>query len=211
MPITTNATPLNRWKISCGVDKGSITQNGSTRVFKTSSNKCRGGTFNQRAEIKSGDVKPTIKGAYRFSSYISMKSSSRQKFDIFQLHDGRDGCAPPLKVEVLSGGNLKLVSDVKTGPGESCIRSTLNNKTSRGTIRRDGTEQKLDVLINFDGKGGFVATVSIDGRKQISGTYTPKENANYRPKRYYFKHGVYSKNRFQYVMTSRNMKVRKVR
>lgn len=208
-PNTSDATPLNRWKISCGVDRGSITQKGSTRTFKTSKNKCPGGIFKQRAEIYSGNVRPDIKGAYLFSATVSMKTVRDEKYDIFQVHDGRRGCAPPLKVEVLRNGQLKLVSDIKTGPGESCIRGTLTNKISKAKISRDGRDHKLEVLIDFNGKGGFGVIVWIDGKRQVSGQYSPKENSKFRPKKYYFKHGVYSQHMFDYVFVSKNMRVRR--
>ena len=38
--------------------------------------------------------------------------------DIFKIHDGRDRCAPPLKVTVQGDGKLVLRSNYKTGSGE---------------------------------------------------------------------------------------------
>ena len=82
---------------------------------------------------------------------------------------------------------------------------------SSGKIRRDGTEQELKILVGFDGKGGFVATVWIDGMVQTSGRYVrPAISGVYRSKYFYFKHGVYSPNSFSYKMVSRGMKVSKV-
>ena len=66
------ATPLNQWKVSCSVDKGSIQKKGNTRIFKTSTNHCPGGTFNQRAEIASKKVSRNHKGKYKFTSAIRM-------------------------------------------------------------------------------------------------------------------------------------------
>jgi len=205
------ASSLNSWRLSCGADKGSVTRKGGTWRFATSSNKCPGGIFKQRAEIASGRVSPSHKGSYRFQAYVAMKSSKSNKFGIFQIHDGRRGCAPPLKLDVLSSGQIRLTSDVKTGPGESCIRGSLSSKVTRARIRRNGKEQKLEVLVKFDGKGGFDVTVSINGAAQIKGKYQPREKANYRSKFFYFKHGVYSQRKFPYVMTSRGMSVRRVR
>ena len=114
--------------------------------------------------------------------------------------------------DVTPNGRLLLKSDIKTGKGESCIRGALNDKLSIGRIRRDGTEQKLSVLVNFDGKGGFVVQVSIDGVTQLIGAYDPsKQPAEFQSKKFYLKHGVYSQNMFDYVMTSRDMKVSKIR
>ena len=41
------------WKISCSVDKGSIIDNYPSYVFKTSKNRCSGGTYTQRVPPKS--------------------------------------------------------------------------------------------------------------------------------------------------------------
>lgn len=207
-----SATPLNQWNVSCGADKGAITKKGGVWTFRTSTNHCPGGMFSQRAEISTKHVKPTIKGAYLFETHVAMTTGSTQKFDIFQIHDSRHGCAPPLKVDIRADGRIELISDVKTGPGESCIRGKLSNQVSRDRLRRDGTEQNLKILIEFDGKGGFKTTVWLDGVQQISGWYHPSDRSDaWRPEKFYFKHGVYSQHMFDYVLTSRDMKVRKVR
>lgn len=206
------AQPLNDWNISCGVDKGAIVKKGRTWTFRTSSNQCTGGVFNQRAEISTDRVKPTLKGAYLFRSYVTMTTRSNEKYDIFQIHDGRDGCAPPLKVTVLSSGRILLASDFKTGPGESCVRGQLTNRTSKDPIRRDGTEQLLEILVDFDGNSGFEVTIWVDGVFQINGSYRLPANKGYmESKKFYFKHGVYSYRVFQYELISRDMKVSKVR
>ena len=206
------AGPLNQWRISCGVDDGAITKSRGTWTFKSSSNHCPGGIFKQRAEIYTKPVGANHKGAYLFETFITMTTNSSEKFDIFQLHDGRLGCAPPLKLTVLRSGRVELTSDIKTGPGESCIRGTLSQSVTPARIRRDGTEQHLKVLIAFDGTGGFDTTVWIDGVAQISGRYDPSaEPEAFRPEKYFFKHGVYSQRMFDYVLVSRGMKVTRVR
>jgi len=147
-----------------------------------------------------------------FQSFITMTAARAEKFDVFQMHDGRNGCAPPLKVTVLKSGNIELVSDVKTGPGESCIRGKLGKGVSRGLVRRDGTEQELQVLVDFKGYGAFDATVWLDGILQISGSYKPSSRPGaFLPKKYYFKHGVYSQLVFPYVLVSRDMRVNRVK
>ena len=113
------ASPLNAWRVSCGADPGAITRNGGDWIFKTSRNHCPGGIFKQRAELSTQKVPPTHRGAYVFRTTIAFESRSREKFSLFQIHDGRLGCAPPLKLDVLPGGQLQIISDVKTGPGES--------------------------------------------------------------------------------------------
>lgn len=209
LPAT--AAPLNQWRISCSVDPGAITHKRDLWTFRTSKNHCPGGIYHQRAEISTDHVAPNIKGAFLFTTHLAMTSRSREKFGVFQIHDGRLGCSPPLKVDVLESGHLRLTSDLKTGPGESCVRGQLSNRTTRGRLRRDGTEQKLDILIEFDGKGGFKATIWLDNVLQVSGKYDPANQPGaYRSKKFYFKHGVYSQHMFGYVMTSRGMSVRKV-
>lgn len=211
-PTAADATPLNSWKISCGVDQGAITRKGKDWTFRTSSNHCDGGIFKQRAEISTGKVSPSHKGAYLFSATIAMTSATAAKWDVFQIHDARDGCAPPLKLTVLRSGRMELTSDIKTGPGESCIRGFLTQSRSHGRIARDGREQKLEVLVEFDGAGGFLATVWLDGEIQLSGQYqAPSIPGAFRSKYFYFKHGCYSQHSFDYELVSRGMKVKKVR
>lgn len=206
------ADALNSWKTSCSVDSGAITKKGAVRTFRTSRNHCEGGVFKQRSEIFSGHISPTTKGTWLFEANVAMTTASTQQFTLFQIHDARLGCAPPFSMDVTPDGRLLLKSDIKTGKGESCIRGALNDKLSKGRIRRDGTEQKLSVLIDFDGKGGFTVQVSIDGVAQVSGAYDPsRQPKEFLSKKFYLKHGVYSKNMFDYVMTSRDMKVSKVR
>jgi len=89
---------LNRWDISCGVDAGAIRRSGNVWTFRTSTNHCERGIFAQRAALSTEHVPPDHRGAYLFRSDITMTTSSDEPFDIFQIHDGRRGCAPPLKV-----------------------------------------------------------------------------------------------------------------
>lgn len=211
-PALAAATPLDRWKISCSVDKGAITKKRGIYTFKTSNNRCPGGTFNQRAEINSEKVPPTTRGAYLFKTTVAMMSRSNEQFDIFQIHDGRDGCAPPLKVQVGPNGTIRLQSAVKLGPGENCKPEDRTTGRSDIKLGRNGTQQDLRVLIQFDGKGGFSTHVWLDDRLAVKGNYTPSTIPTaFRSKHFYFKHGVYSKNMFEYQMTSSDMNVRKVK
>lgn len=206
------ATPLNSWKTSCSVDAGSIVKKGKIRTFRTSKNRCPGGTFNQRSEIKSKNIGPNHKGKYVFTALISMTNDRNEKFDIFQMHDGRDGCAPPLKVTVLPNNSIELRADYKTGPGESCVRDVLKHRASNVKFRRGGVQQKLDIVIEFLGQANFTVQVFLDGKLAASGNYVPPSGSGYRASRhFYFKHGVYSKNMFDYVMVSENMKVVRLR
>ena len=212
LPAQAESNPLNRWRISCDVDAGSITKSDKTRTFKTSTNHCPGGIFEQRAELASERVPPTTRYAYLFSTHIAMRSAVAEKYDIFQMHDGRRGCAPPLKLTVLKTGRLELTSDLKTGPGESCARGWLDRGPTPARIRTDGTEYKLDVLVDFDGAGGFATIVWVDDVVQLQGRYlAPTDPQYFKSKFFYFKHGVYSQRVFDYEMTSRNMRVKRVK
>lgn len=210
--IPAQALPLNQWSISCSVGKGAIKRRANVWTFRTSKNKCSNGSWKQRAEIRTEKISPNHKGAYLFRTTVAMTARRREKFDIFQIHDGRSGCAPPLKLTVLGSGQIELVSEINKNSGKRCIRTRLSSRFSRDRLKRDGTEQELKVLVEFDGRGGFVATVWIDGVVQISGTYkSPSIKGAYKSRHFYFKHGVYSPKIFTYEMTSRGMKVAKVR
>ena len=205
-------TPLNKWQISCGVDKGSIQKSGKTRIFRTSANYCSGGVFNQRAEISSGRVSSNHIGRYQFSSTLSMKARKNEKFDIFQMHDGRDGCAPPLKVTVLPSGRVELRADYKTGPGESCIRDVFaQSKRSNVVFKRNGEPQQLDAVIDFLGEQNFSVQVYLDGILAAEGSYAPPKGQGFiTSKFFYFKHGVYSRRMFEYELISDNMTVKRI-
>ncbi|MEM1235429.1 MAG: hypothetical protein AAGI10_00570 [Pseudomonadota bacterium] len=207
-----HATPLDRWSTSCSVDRGSITKRSGTYTFKTSTNRCPGGVFNQRAEIKTEKVRPNIQGAYLFETNVAMTSNANEQFDIFQMHDGRDGCAPPLKVQVAPNNSFRIQSAVKLGPGENCLPEDRITGNANVKLRRDGTEHNLRILIQFDGQAGFRTTVWLDGVVAVQGRYTPSDiSGAFRSKNFYFKHGVYSQRMFEYTMTSRDMGVRKVK
>ncbi|MWB78380.1 hypothetical protein GLS40_10110 [Pseudooceanicola sp. 216_PA32_1] len=209
------ATPLNDWSISCSVDAGAITRKGKVWTFRPSTNRCPGGTFGQRAEIKTREIAPTHRGDYVFETTVRMQSPARERFDIFQIHDGRNGCAPPLKVEVLPDGRLSFDSAYKVGtaPGNTCVPvRALNGAVSTGRISRDGTPHRLQIILSFDGKSGFRVWVTLDGRQELAGAYSFVEGRTYaRSRHFYFKHGVYSKTMFDYEMRSTGMKVSKVR
>lgn len=211
-PNVVAANPLNVWSISCEVDKGALKKSGDVRTFKPSVNHCPGGRFGQRTEIFTEAIPPTAKGAYLLETFVAMTTASTKQFTIFSLHDARLGCAPPLSIDVKPDGRLWMKSDIKTGPGESCIRGELDGNLSAAKIRRDGTETKLSILVAFNGQGGFDATVFLDDVRQLGGSYDPsRQPEEFRSKKFYFKHGVYSKDIFDYVMTSRGLKVRKVK
>jgi hypothetical protein len=200
---------ITDWRISCSVDEGSITDNYPNYIFKTSKNGCSSGTYNQRAEITTRKaITLSTKAKYNFQSIFSVIDSSQgfeEKFDIFQIHDSRDGCAPPLKVNIQPSGVLRLFADYKTGPGEQCEKDIIKSRGFGKTlIKRDGTQYKLNVLLNFDGKAGFDVDVYINDKLEVSGKYAPPKGNKYVASKYfYFKHGVYSKNMFDYEMKSK--------
>jgi hypothetical protein len=135
VPVQAYANPLNQWQISCRVDNGAITKRGGVRTFRTGRNHCPGGIFSQRSEIYTDSIPPTRKGAFLFETYVAMSTNATEQFTIFQLHDGRLGCAPPLSIDVKPDGRLLLKSDIKTGEGESCIRGSLSAGPADLTLR----------------------------------------------------------------------------
>lgn len=104
--IPAQALPLNQWGISCSVDKGAIKRRANVWTFRTSANKCSGGSWKQRAEIRTEKISPNHKGAYLVRTTVAMTTRGREKFDIFQVHDGRSGCAQPLSSPYLVVGKL---------------------------------------------------------------------------------------------------------
>lgn len=204
---TQSAGSLNNWQVSCGADPGSVRRVGGAWEFRTSSNHCPGGTFNQRAEINTGNFPTNRAGSFLFRSNVSISTPTSREFSIFSIHDGRDGCAPPLQLFVQPNGRMYVATAVKTGAGESCVDGRLG-RVSPNIIRRDGSEQELEVLVNFDGNGGFDVTIMLDGKVQISGSYAAPESSNaIVSERFYFKHGLYSRTVFDYVMISRGVNV----
>jgi len=223
---------ITGWSISCGVDKGAMKKTGNSYLFRPSSNKCDGDTpwgWKQRTEISSKQYKPTLRGTYLFETTLALKSSSTQRFDVFQMHDGRQACAPPLKVEWSANNRLSLVGGYKVqGKGEDyCLENNITTKNVQNApLRRDGREYLFQVLITFDGSGAFIVSVSIDGNKAVEGRYGPnlrlknarsvtgiKMNAPVfeMPKKYYFKHGVYSQKAFNFELRSDDLSMQRVK
>ena len=116
-----------------------------------------------------------------------------------------------MSLMVQANGGLEIRSDVKMGEGENCIRGKSLSK-NRNIVRRDGKPQLLEVLVTFDGQGGFETTVWVDKKFEIRTNYvSPDVPGAFLSEKFFFKHGVYSLNMFVYVMISRGMKVREVR
>lgn len=224
---------ITNWQISCGVDKGTLTKKGKTHTFLPSSNHC--GTYNaaswfwkQRTELDSHrqKLKTTVKGTYVFETTVALTSNSSRAFDVFQMHDGRQHCAPPLKVEWSSKNQIKLTGEykMKGGGNDDCIPTTLNHKNyQRGQVlSRNGAPHRLQIALTFDGTGGYAVDVFVDGKPAVSGNYDPdyspssgttidgrrvKLSGFERSKHFFFKHGVYAAKAFDFRMTSTDMRM----
>ncbi len=131
---------------------------------------------------------------------------------MFSVHDGRHGCAPPLSIRVRSNGKIYLEGDYKTGPGERCRRDVLKTKyLGNQRIKRDGTEQKFRVDLDFNGKGAFGIEVYINNALTAKSNYKFEEGKGYiKSKKFFFKHGVYSRHMFAFQATAK-FKMRKSR
>ena len=71
-------------------------------------------------------------------------------------------------------------------------------------VKRDGTEYKLNVVLEFNGNSSFKVAVYINDRLEALGKYSPPiERGYFKSKYYYFKHGVYSQNMFDYELNSK--------
>ncbi|SLN28919.1 hypothetical protein [Pseudooctadecabacter jejudonensis] len=207
---TRNAGPLNDWRLSCSPDAGSVRQVSGGWDFSTGNNNRVGGIFDQRAEIVSDNFPINRAGDYLFTTTIAMTSPVNREFSIFSIHDGRRGCAPPMQLFVQPDGRMYVASAIKTGAGQSCIDQQLGG-ISPDRILRNGTEQDLRILVQFDGAGGFGLTVWLDGEVQITGRYRPPSDPNALvTDRFFFKHGVYSRTVFDYLLQSRGMQVVRV-
>ena len=81
---------ISDWSISCSVDKGSIIDNYPNYIFKTSKNYCKGGVYNQRAEIETDKALPvSTEVAYDFQSRFTFKGDTDQDFDLLLVHQAR--------------------------------------------------------------------------------------------------------------------------
>lgn len=205
---------VNDWTVSCGVDPNSIQKISKyTYKYLPSKNFCSGGVFSQRSELSTQSIPSDVAGSFVFSSKISFTSQSNQRFIIFSIHDGRDGCAPPSSLYIAENGQLYVESDIKTGPGESCIRGRLG-QPSRLKFKRDGSEQDLKILVEFDGQGGFQLSIWLDGQLEINGKYREptivKPVYANRHDGFFFKHGVYSNKEFNFEMISKDRTVTQI-
>ncbi|WP_326893470.1 hypothetical protein U8P73_31145 (plasmid) [Rhizobium beringeri] len=202
------------WQTACGVDPGGISRSGGAYVFHKSSNHCSGGIFKQRSQVNSGNIPVNRQVSYAFDTTVSMKASQSNDFILFQIHDGRLGCSPPMSLRWTGSNTFRFDSDYTRGKG---MAGCVENRVLRGagyhgpSLRRDGTPYHLHVTLAFDGQGGFDVSVQINGRGVLSGRYQPSSDPQFiSSKRFYMSHGVYSQKPFDYEMRSVGMQVLRV-
>ncbi len=221
------------WWPSCSPNLNSVSSSGSNYVFRESTNNCGSideWSWKQRAEVASSRISETFEGTYLFESTISLDTASDEKLTILQIHDGRDACAPPLKLDWSPDNLLRFESHYKVeGKGEEyCIPNMdLRNAARAGStiLTRNGQEYHLEALFRFGGNGSFSIDISIDGQRELIGFYDSKKQIASAVSEgglvlsrpiiessgdYYFKHGVYSRNYFSYTLQSNNMSLKKL-
>lgn len=199
------------WRISCNVDRGAIERVRGGYIFRKSNNHCPGGIYKQRSEIYTNQFSVNKRVSYLFESEVSLVSSSSEEAIIFQIHDGRRGCSPPLSLRWTRGNTFRFDSDYTRGRGmNGCVRnSSLRSARYSGpALRRNGTRYRLQVALAFDGKGSFDVDVRVNSRRVIGGRYQPPSDPQFvASKQFFMKHGVYSQNAFDYEMRSEGMRV----
>jgi hypothetical protein len=193
------------WSISCGVDNGSMYKKNGVWTFKPSKNKCPGGVFEQRAELNTKKMSINKKVKYSFFSSFNYTGISAYEFSVFSVHDGRDGCAPPLQIFVGYSGDIYLTGDYKIGTGENCRRDILKTVYyGNQRVNKNGDEQTLRVDLDFNGKGAFGIEVFLNNILAAKSSYAFEEGKGYmKSPSFYFKHGVYSRFIFDYEMQSK--------
>ena len=208
---------ITSWRISCNADIGAVKRLGNTYTFTKSRNNCGKETiwkWSQRSEIISNALSINVKAAYSFSTKLSVESKSNTKFTFFQVHDGRDACAPPLKIDWKIDNTLEFRSDFKMADSgaKHCVvnRSLQYSKPLNNVVlRRDGTVYFIEVILFFDGLGNFDVSLYIDGTKILEGTYSHDERFQ-KPRKFEFKHGSYSSNMFDYKLSSEGIKFKRI-
>ena len=213
--VPARAQLLNDWRVACGADKGAVRKEGADWHFAPSRDFCpgSGGSIRdgQRSEITTRKVKATTRGAWLFSTMLTFRSGRFEPFDLFRISDGRKGCTAPLKVNVTENGQMRFVSGVPEPKTRGCVTRVTTLAPSERVIRRDGTEHLLEILVNFDGHGGFETTLYLDGRQELYGVYVPGDPEPPRSQTFSFRHGVYAREAFDFSMVSRGLSVREVR
>ena len=225
---------LKNWYTSCDADDGAIKKKGNSFYFSESKNNCGKPSkhkWQQRAEIASDAVPTNFEGKLSFKYTLSLNSSSTEKFTFFQIHDGRESCAPPLKIDWTNTNSLRLESHYKIkGKGEEyCVPNwNMRNATALQplVLRRDGTKYDVEMLLDFDGEGNFSLEIFVDNELMLVSSYqhdstfsTVKTEGNLtvenplfeKSKKFYFKQGNYSLRFFNYNLNLENMKIAKMK
>ncbi len=203
------AQTLSDWRIVCGADANAITRSGTDWVFRPSRDHCSRSDVEQRSEISTRPIPATTRQTLAFSARIKMTARQYETFDIFRVYDGGSGCTPPLKVQVTESGRIRFVSGRVTADG-GCTIVDMTPEPSQGFLRRDGTEQSLDIVMDFDGHGGFEAFLLLDGRKELMGAYVPGDLEPDRDAVFLLRYGVFAKTGFDFEMIARDLSLREV-
>lgn len=224
---------LKNWYISCDADDGAIKKKGNSFYFSESKNNCGKPSkykWQQRAEIASG-LPFDFMGKLSFTYVLSLNSSSTEKFTFFQIHDGRESCAPPLKIDWTDTNSIRLESHYKIqGKGEEYCVPNWDMRNAKTLIpivlKRDGTKYEFELLLDFDGKGNFSVEIFVDDKLVLVSAYqrdatfsSVKTEGNLtvinpvfeKFSKLYFKQGNYSRKFFDYNLNFENMKIAKIK
>lgn len=224
---------LKNWWASCSPDHGAINQKGNSFYFSESKNNCGKPNkykWEQRAEIASEIIPINYKGKLSFKYTLSFNSSSMEKFTLFQIHDNRESCAPPLKIDWTSKNSLQLESHYKIeGKGEEyCVPNwAMRNAEALQPIilRRDGTKYAVQLLLDFDGEGNFSLEVFVDDELILVSSYlvrstlpSVKTEGNLivanpvfeKSEKFMFKQGNYSRRFFTYALNFEDMIIEEI-
>lgn len=221
---------IKNWYISCDADDGAIKKKGNSFYFSESKNNCGKPSkhkWQQRSEIASGVVS-NFKGKISFKYTLSLISSSKEKFTFFQIHDGRESCAPPLKIDWTEMNSIRLESHYKIiGKGEEYCVPNWNMRNAKAlypiVLRRDGTKYDVELLLDFDGEGNFTVEIFVDDELALVSAY--QRDATFASvkteggltvinpvfekfDKLYFKQGSYSFRFFNYDLNFENMKIK---
>ena len=196
------------WEKNCGDVEMDL--RGGNFIFRTHKNCWTTGVFTQRSEIISHDIPVQAVGDFHVKTRLSLQSKSGEPAIVFQIHDGRQGCSPPLSVRWRQNGVLTFDSDYTKGKGLKGCRSNLDLRQAiyfGPTLKRDGTNYDFDAYVSMDGKGGFEVEIKINGKTAIGGTFSQLTELGFvKSTRFHFKHGVYSPSMFNYEFKSSGMK-----
>ena len=101
--------------------------------------------------------------------------------------------------------DYRLKYDYKEGDKEQCERDIIKSKVINDIkIQKNGKKNKLNVVLIFHGSSNFDVGVFVNDKFVISGRYAPPQGKGYyKSKYFYFKHGNYSRYKFDYTINSK--------